>query len=830
MRRLDFIARQLLCVVSVLCCSGSAVRGTDDVVSVVLADFESTDELNRWELGPTLTPMAWELEATHVRHGQGSAKLTTPSVSEGGVSQDDTYMGRGWPAVVLPAEAMVEADWAPYRQLVFELFNPGPITVPLWVRFGDHQKFESVIAEQGWQTVRLDIDHITTLDELRFFFADPVYTSTIYLDHLRLETGDLSDLHELVEEAAVFISGVEQEPRARHVGSSLVEVRTELSSLAESWPDIAKDDLGGWSRQVRGIKDRLLRLVTRAQGDRFAIDVGDRRWGYGWIDGVTKVLRDAEQIPFPGEIGGTPTLSLAANETEGVQLVLRFAGVPADRALQNVRVSVSDLIGPEGARITSSQVEVLPVGYVNARKPPYHVIHVGWWPDPLLNFLDGFELDPKVWQPVWLDVRTTPEQEPGLYKGSITVSTDGNGHRNPDDIEVPFEVEVWDFALPVEHHFPLSLTYWPQSTGGFYFEDHADLESMLRAAGGEIPASELGNGAAKRVYDVHEKSVELVLAHRMFPDDIFRYRKTPPLDWVKLWHQRGARRFVLLAVQAYGSLPREEPYPAGRRKVLFDALAKGVPLFEKAGLLDMGYIFTFDEVGENRFDSIKDIHGEIKRLYPTIPLMTTAYDDSYGMDSGLDPYVDIWVPGINVYNQTTPAIAAARERGREIWWYITAGPDHPYPNILIEGPAVDHRLLMGFIPYKLKSDGFLYWCLNQWTETVTRGPLTNARGKAVGSYNGAGIVFYPGPAGPVPSIRMKNMRDGLEDFEYLWLLEQAVAAARRGEVDLPAAWQRRAETALEIDVVRSVSDYNRDPGALIAARRELAELLAQAAR
>ena len=306
MRRLDFIARQLLCVVSVLCCSGSAVRGTDDVVSVVLADFESTDELNRWELGPTLTPMAWELEATHVRHGQGSAKLTTPSVSEGGVSQDDTYMGRGWPAVVLPAEAMVEADWAPYRQLVFELFNPGPITVPLWVRFGDHQKFESVIAEQGWQTVRLDIDHITTLDELRFFFADPVYTSTIYLDHLRLETGDLSDLHELVEEAAVFISGVEQEPRARHVGSSLVEVRTELSSLAESWPDIAKDDLGGWSRQVRGIKDRLLRLVTRAQGDRFAIDVGDRRWGYGWIDGVTKVLRDAEQIPFPGEIGGTP--------------------------------------------------------------------------------------------------------------------------------------------------------------------------------------------------------------------------------------------------------------------------------------------------------------------------------------------------------------------------------------------------------------------------------------------------------------------------------------------------------------------------------------------
>ena len=413
-----------------LVCSISAEAPGAPMITVRLADFESQEELDRWEVAPTLTPMQWTLDDENVRRGKHSARLVTPSVREGGVSKDETYKGRGWPAVVLPAEQMPAADWTSYRHFAFEAYNPGSSTVPVWVRFGDHHKFEKVSLRAGWQTVRINIEHISTLDELRFFFADPVHTSTIHLDDVRLEIGDLSDLRQIADEAAAYISGVELHPRALHVRVNLRDMRVEIDGLAERWVEIAAsedaDEIARWVGQVQRLKRRLEPFVPRAQAARLAIDLGDRRWGYGWISGLTKVLRDSERLPFPGELGGTVRVSLAANEAEGVQLVLRFTAPPAARPLQNVRVIVSDLTGPSGNRISAEQIEVLPVGYVHPPEPPYHVEHLGWWPDPLLDFLDGFELDPNVWQPVWLDVRTTSDQAPGVYRGQIAVTSDGD--------------------------------------------------------------------------------------------------------------------------------------------------------------------------------------------------------------------------------------------------------------------------------------------------------------------------------------------------------------------------------------------------------------------
>jgi hypothetical protein len=42
-------------------------------------------------------------------------------------------------------------------------------------------------------------------------------------------------------------------------------------------------------------------------------------------------------------------------------------------------------------------------------------------------------------------------------------------------------------------------------------------------------------------------------------------------------------------------------------------------------------------------------------------------------------------------------------------------------------------------------------------------------------------LFYPGPAGPVPSLRAVRLRDGLEDYELLHALSLAVAEGRIAE-------------------------------------------------
>ena len=572
----------------------------------------------------------------------------------------------------------------------------------------------------------------------------------------------------------------------------------------------------------------------------FDAQFANRAWGYGWTHGVDKVFR--KDRPFKGNLGGTLKVELAANEYEGVQLVLR-----SRQPLRGVRVAVSDLVAEGGKTIPSSQVEVLPVGYVNTKKPPYAVDYVGWWPDPLLNFLPAFDVDADVWQPVWLDVHTAPDQAAGLYKGTVTAAAEG-----VPPLQAPIEVTVWGFAVPREYHFPLAVVFWDGSDGEnvvrpLYSKDPAEWANYVAFCRGEKSLEDLGTGAARRLADFRRNCHDLILAHHLIPDCI--YRAHPPrIDDVKRWKAAGARWFNIVHVSSVGGLKAGDPYPAAARKRILDLLADYVPKLEKEGLLDMAYIYGFDEINANQFAAVKDIFGEIKKRYPKIPLMTTAYDHSYGRDTGLDPFVDIWVPLTAKYATTGDAIAAARQRGRKVWWYICCGPHHPFANWFIEYTAAEHRLIMGFMPHKFRSDGFLHYSMNLWlsnrdvkapdgktvrqtnapfAEPITRGPLTNSDGKSWTEYNGDGLIFYPGPDAPVSTIRMKCIRDGLEDYEYLWLLEQAVAEARTGRRPASPDWLRRAEAALAVDpaLVSSLTKYSTNGSDLIAARRTIAELL-----
>ena len=79
--------------------------------------------------------------------------------------------------------------------------------------------------------------------------------------------------------------------------------------------------------------------------------------------------------------------------------------------------------------------------------------------------------------------------------------------------------------------------------------------------------------------------------------------------------------------------------------------------------------------------------------------------------------------------------------------------------------------------------------------------------------HGDGVLLYPGPAGPIGSIRLANIRDGLEDYEYLWLLAQkdGIEAAR-------AACQ---------PVTRCLTDFTRIPQELAVQRDKIARRLQQ---
>ena len=88
--------------------------------------------------------------------------------------------------------------------------------------------------------------------------------------------------------------------------------------------------------------------------------------------------------------------------------------------------------------------------------------------------------------------------------------------------------------------------------------------------------------------------------------------------------------------------------------------------------------------------------------------------------------------------------------------------------------------------------------------------------------------MYPKRDGLLNSLRWEQMRNGIQDYECLWLLANKISQMRGTLSPRVADVIQPSERGVEIaaQVVRSYGDYTREPAVLYAARRQvIAELL-----
>lgn len=110
--------------------------------------------------------------------------------------------------------------------------------------------------------------------------------------------------------------------------------------------------------------------------------------------------------------------------------------------------------------------------------------------------------------------------------------------------------------------------------------------------------------------------------------------------------------------------------------------------------------------------------------------------------------------------------------------------------------------MSGWLFYKLGAGGFLHWGFNYWQRVGSEEPLDpfvhGDSGEWPGIPFGDPFVIYPGPDGPIDSIRWEVFAESLQDYAVL-----QAAGIRRGDpllaplrsyADFPKdeAWLRRA--------------------------------------
>ena len=125
------------------------------------------------------------------------------------------------------------------------------------------------------------------------------------------------------------------------------------------------------------------------------------------------------------------------------------------------------------------------------------------------------------------------------------------------------------------------------------------------------------------------------------------------------------------------------------------------------------------------------------------------------------------------------------ENGHELWTYVACEPKYtsPYQNILLFNDGTESRTLF-WTTYQQDATGFLYWHVSYYdasgnTTYTMRSPFSKTG-------PGDGILIYPGSAynqlDPIPAIRLLNMRDGIEDYQLLTMLEEALGAEATDEL------------------------------------------------
>ncbi|HPY29332.1 MAG TPA: DUF4091 domain-containing protein [Verrucomicrobiota bacterium] len=560
--------------------------------------------------------------------------------------------------------------------------------------------------------------------------------------------------------------------------------------------------------------------------------------GVWWCESGWKVGRDR---PVPAPTKGKPSpvkVAAARGEYEAVQVVLH---PERDGELLAAELSLLKRRWGRPAAITCTIDEV---AYVEVTKPTDKTCVTGWYPDPLPPLRTPLTLRAGQNQPLWLTFHVGREVKAGDYSAKLKLRT-SNGESS-----VPVTVQVFDFTLPEESHLRSALGMGSSVINRYHrLTEQADKEL------------------------VYDKYLQNFAAHRISPYSFFAYApmdirfhgegadKRAQVDftrfdraaakWLDEYHFNSFR----LPLRGMGGgtfhsrhLGELEGFKEGtpeHARLFHDYLSQIERHLRERGWLDRAYTYWFDEPDPKDYEFVTDGMRRIKTAAPGIRRMLTEQPEPALMGN-----VDIWCA---LTPEWTPEkVAARRAAGEEVWWYICTGPKAPYVTEFIDHAGTELRL-WPWQSWQYGVQGILIWETVYWTSATAypdpelqdpwQDPMSwqvgygLERGKKSPWGNGDGRFLYPPRRplsdtspnldGPINSLRWENLRDGMEDYEYFWLLQREVERVATVKGESPLVQEARALLKVPSEVSQDLTHFTTDPRLMLQHRERVAQMIEQ---
>ncbi|GMV82796.1 MAG: hypothetical protein AMXMBFR7_39800 [Planctomycetota bacterium] len=496
-----------------------------------------------------------------------------------------------------------------------------------------------------------------------------------------------------------------------------------------------------------------------------------------WVTGPSHRVLRTEKAPQGRELwdAATRTIKLFAARNEFAAFQIVFPG-----PRQGVNLAPFKLTGPDGA--TLEHVALLREHHLNTpvlsqfgkNEHPKDVL----WLNERCKELGAPREFPELLVPldakkygapfdcaegknelIWVDIFVPEDAKPGVYKAEFQAGGES----------FKLELNVWNFTLPSVSHFPQWAYIGPEQISWGFGQPHQKIPEMQ---------------------DAFDAYFQMAHDHRLSLTEGFGYDEA---------YIKGANRKFY---DHYTGKAFKGPFAPGFGFELVPVEEQFFELVKKEGWLNRAFVYLMDEPGsKEQYDEIvakgkaiaEKTGGKLMRF------VTEQFEPSKPDWPHLDQAVEVFCSGA-IPPGDIPAIEA---KGNVVWTYNgghmgSAAIDAP-------GPIMRSHAWAGFVSgaraWYFWEAGYVVDKHNKWkgqskninadpakfVTDVWNNPLNfdeaekPYKGKKYPAdwsirINGDGLLFYPGKEaginGPIASFRLKALRHGAQDFEYLYLLEK----------------------------------------------------------
>ena len=531
---------------------------------------------------------------------------------------------------------------------------------------------------------------------------------------------------------------------------------------------------------------------------------------YWFVDSLVKV--------FPDDPSATARLDKAVfpaarNSHVSIQLALRAAQPVGD-----LYVDALALTGP-GQPIETVQVRWVEYSVVatNTQNTPEEELlrkAPALFPDAVFTEFP-ITVKKNETRSIWITVLVPKAQEPGEYKGALRL------RQGTETLAtVPYTLLVHKATVPTP--IPLAINNYMNLSD-------AHLEQFHSCTHGSGPWWELIANYARFWADYYQTSIAANAVSLAKPEltaggltynfsDFERYVETWEAAGVKgqidggNLMERQRRRDATIMTEAWiveGGKPvlRGIPWNDPRAQQFLNTFLPA--LYKK--LQELGWTNKYiqgimDEPNQWEIPAFLDAAAKVRKFMPGV---RTIEPVGLRQDVGfMAKTVDIWVPLLGTFDDKLDLLQKhiSEDKG-EIWFYTCLAPRGRYPNRFVDTSLTKVRLLH-WINYKWSFTGFLHWGGNFWGPEPLKDtqPVINEGRTYLPP--GDAFITYPARMGLYSSIRLEQMREGIEDYALL------------SEIDRK---DRAAAQKIAGEAIKSFVDYVRDPGEFRAIQRKVLE-------